>query len=153
MRTLGARARAILVLALLGCALAAPGAAWAQAFAVVGPYTTSQSVTFRNQSDLGLLIAVDVVAVGTGSLTPKVQIRQPISGSGWRDYATFSAITAPTPIGTPNLYVLDPRGGAAGGGAITGKVLQPLPQTDIRVILEKSDASSWVFGGARLRYE
>ena len=109
---------------------------------------TNQSAVFTTRSKT-ILFMVRVTAAGTGTLTPTIQVRNPVDGTFQQYNAT------PATIGGTGtfLYAVGPgvsafQWSAAGAGAVTTNVNQavalPMPRR-WRVNVAHSDASDWTY--------
>ena len=93
----------------------------------------SQDMVFENL--IGVHVIIDVTAVTTGTLTPKIQGKDPASGK-YYDVLVGAAIS-----GTGTTVIKVYPGIAPSASAAAQDIL---PRT-WRVVLTKSDASSWTY--------
>jgi hypothetical protein len=97
------------------------------------------SANQTNYNHRGVLVWVTVTVAGTGSLDPRIQGLEPVSGSA---YALNNTPTAITTTGT-KLLMLYPMGTASNNNA-TQAISSALPRT-WRVSINPSDSSSWTY--------
>lgn len=104
-------------------------------FASAAVTTTQNSQDMANDTYSGVHVVIDVTVFGAGTLTPKIQGKDPTSGK-YYDILTGAAINA---TGTTVLKIFP-------GMAVSANVSasESLPRT-WRVVLTKSDASSWTY--------
>lgn len=101
-----------------------------------GAFTATQnSQDMSNTNLVGAHVIVDVTVVGTGTLTPKLQGKDPASGK-YYDLLVGAAISG---TGTTVLKIYP---GILASGSVAAQDILPAVW---RVVLTKSDATSWTY--------
>jgi hypothetical protein len=130
--------RILVAFLLAAVALSAFGQSRNQSGTLIASQSSTATITGQDMSNTnyaGVHVIVDVTAITTGTLTPKIQGKDPASGK-YYDLLIGAAIAG---TGTTVLKVYP---GILASGSVAAQDILP---TTWRVVLTKSDASSWTY--------
>lgn len=111
-----------------------------------GTYSATQAIAFTNPTNTGVIIFVEITAVGTGSLTPVLQFMNGQSGFAYQISTGLVPLRA-TVIPVPNrvAYIFSPGASLNAFATQNGfKYVNPIAcPRDLRFQMTHSNATAW----------